>query len=112
MTLFIMLGFILLIYFFLIRPQQKRTKAQRALLESLEVGDEILTSSGFYGTIEDFDEGTCFVRIADNTVVKISRSSIAQKIVYKESWEDDKEAEATPDEAVAETSEEETDDTK
>jgi preprotein translocase YajC subunit len=39
----------------LIVPQQRRTKAHRAMLVSLDVGDEVLTSAGLYGTIADFD---------------------------------------------------------
>lgn len=86
-TLLLPIGFILLIWLFLFRPQQKRMKAQRELMSALEVGDEVLTSAGIYGYIEEFDEGTVFLRVSDTTTLKISRSSISQRITYKEDWD-------------------------
>lgn len=86
-ALILPIGFILLIWLFLFRPQQRRMKAQRELMANLEIGDEVLTSSGIYGYIEDFDEGTVFLRVSDTTTLKISRSSISQRITYKEDWD-------------------------
>ena len=86
-ALLLPIGFILLIWLFLFRPQQKRMKAQRELMANLEIGDEVLTSAGIYGHIEDFDEGTVFLRVSDTTTLKISRSSITQRITYREDWD-------------------------
>lgn len=81
------IGFILLIWLFLFRPQQKRMKAQRELMANLEIGDEVLTSGGIYGRIDSFDEGTVFLEVQDNIILKISRSSISQRITYREDWD-------------------------
>lgn len=66
----------------LIVPQQRRTKAHQAMLGSLEVGDEIVTASGLYGTLTEFDGETVFLAINDANEVKITKSSIAERVVY------------------------------
>ncbi|WP_420431552.1 preprotein translocase subunit YajC [Candidatus Poriferisocius sp.] len=71
-------------YFFMVRPQQRKAREQRALLDSLEVGDEVITASGLYGMITDFDGGTVFIEISDGVEIKISRETIANKIVYSD----------------------------
>lgn len=66
----------------LIVPQQRRTKAHRAMLGSLDVGDEVLTQSGMYGTIMEFDGETVFLAVNDDLEIKITKASIAEKVVY------------------------------
>ena len=67
---------ILVFYFLILRPQQKRTKERAKLLESLKKGDRIITSSGIYGTIEGMEDKTVLVKISDTTKVKMDRSAI------------------------------------
>ena len=79
---------IFLVFFFLvIRPQQKKAKAHRALLSALEKGDKVITSSGIYGTITKiFDEKDYIqVEIAEKTTVKMQKSHIADVIRPKSS---------------------------
>ncbi|MBI4653481.1 MAG: preprotein translocase subunit YajC [Nitrospirae bacterium] len=64
-------------YFLLIRPQSKKAKEHRTMLENLKKGDKIITSGGIYGVIDDIDPTTATIKIAENVKVKISRSSIA-----------------------------------
>jgi preprotein translocase subunit YajC len=71
---------ILIFYFMIIRPQQKRTKERQKLLESMKKGDKVITSGGMYGTIAGLDEKTVLVQIADNVKVKLDRNSIANII--------------------------------
>jgi preprotein translocase subunit YajC len=73
-------------YFLLIRPQRNRQRAQQALLASLEVGDEIMTTGGIFGTIVeiDDDEGQVTVEIAPGTRVRMLRQGIAQRFVEDE----------------------------
>ena len=78
-----------LLWLVLLRPQQKRAKIRREMLSRLEVGDEVLMSSGVYGRIASFDEQTVFVDIADNVRVKVTRDSIAERITYHEEWDGD-----------------------
>ncbi len=76
-----------LLWLVLLRPQQRRAKNRREMLSRLEVGDEVLMSSGVYGRIASFDEQTVFVDIADNVRVKVTRDSIAERITYHEEWD-------------------------
>lgn len=68
---------ILIFYFMIIRPQQKRTKERKKLIESMKKGDKVITSGGLYGTVAGLDEKTVLVEIADKVKVKLDRSSIA-----------------------------------
>lgn len=74
-----MLPFVLIIlvfYFLILRPQQKRQKEKARLLESLKKGDKVVTASGIHGTIEGLEDKTVLVKIGDNTKVKMDRSAI------------------------------------
>lgn len=79
-----------LFYFLMIRPQQRRVRAQRALLDALEVGDEVMTSGGIFGTIRaiDEDDDTVTVEIAPETTIRMVRRGIAQRLVQDE-YEDE-----------------------
>ena len=68
---------ILVFYFLILRPQQKRQKERQKLLESVKKGDKVITSSGMHGVVEGMDDKTVLVKIADNTKVKMERSAIA-----------------------------------
>ena len=64
-------------YFLLIRPQQKRAKETKAMLDSLKKGDKIITNGGVYGLVEAVTDDTVTVKIADNVKVKMLRSAVA-----------------------------------
>lgn len=71
-------GFVLVIfYFLLIRPQQKRAKQQAELLSALKRGDSVLTSGGILGTIEGLTDQFVTLEIADGVRVRILRSQIS-----------------------------------
>lgn len=80
----IMIAYIVLIvgfmYFFMIRPQKKEQKKQAAMLSQLEVGDCVLTSSGFYGIIIDITDDTVIVEFGNNKNCRIpmQKAAIAQ----------------------------------
>ena len=64
-------------YFFLIRPQQKRVKDHKSMVESLKRGDEIITSGGIIGTIDRvMEDDRVEVIISDNVKVQVIRSTI------------------------------------
>ncbi len=72
-------------YFFLIRPQQKRVKDHKAMVEALKRGDEIITSGGIIGTIDKvMDDDRIEVIIADNVKVQIIKSTITSLLQKKE----------------------------
>ena len=72
-------------YFFLIRPQQKRVKDHKAMVESLKRGDEIITSGGIIGTIDRvMEDDRIEVIISDNVKVQIIRSTITSLLKKEE----------------------------
>ena len=73
---------ILVMYFLMIRPQAKKQKEHKAMLEQLQKGDRILTAGGIVGTIAGIkeNEGLLIVKIADNVKVELSKGSVAQVI--------------------------------
>ena len=70
------IALIVLFYFLLIRPQMKRSKEHKQLLEKLAVGDEVVTSGGVAGKVTTLGENFVSVEIADNTVIKLQRQAI------------------------------------
>ncbi len=92
-------------YFLLIRPQQRRSRAQQALQRSIEEGDEVLTTAGIYATVIEIDEdlGTVVLEIAPGTRVKVVRGAIAQRMAedeYDEGEDEDDLADSTGDDAA------------
>lgn len=63
-------------YFLLIRPQSKRAKAHKQLVESLSIGDEVVTAGGIHGKIVALQEAAVTVEIATGVKVKFNRASI------------------------------------
>jgi len=63
-------------YFLLIRPQQKRAKQHKQLIENLKVGDQVTTAGGMHGRIASLQDDTVTVEIATGVKVKFNRSSI------------------------------------
>ena len=71
-----------IIYFFLIRPQQKKVKEHKAMVESLKRGDKVVTSGGITGTVERLiDNDKVEVEIAENVKVEIVKSTGIQSLV-------------------------------
>ncbi len=64
-------------YFLLIRPQQKKQKDHREMLNNLKKGDRIITSGGLYGRITGLTDATLTLEIADKVRVKVSRGHVA-----------------------------------
>ena len=64
-------------YFLLIRPQQKRAKEHRVLLDNLKVGEYILTNGGIYGRITGVRENILTVEISDKVRVKVNRGQVS-----------------------------------
>jgi preprotein translocase subunit YajC len=75
-------GFLLIIvafaflYFVLIRPQKRRQLAARQLLDSVKVGDEVVTAGGIYGRVTELHDDDVLVEIAPQTTVKVARRAI------------------------------------
>ncbi len=67
-------------YFLMIRPQQKKQKEHKIMLDNLTKGDSIITSGGVHGKIKAIDGEVVSLEIANNVVIKMQRGFISTKI--------------------------------
>jgi len=77
-----MLPFILMIavmYLLIFRPQQKRQKEHQKMLDAVKKGDRIVTTGGLHGVVKDVRDDVLLVKIAENTVVELSRGAVASR---------------------------------
>lgn len=72
-----------IMYFMMIRPQQKEQKKKDIMLSELAVGDTVLTTSGFYGTIIDITDDTVIVEFGNNRNCRIPMQKAAVAMVEK-----------------------------
>jgi preprotein translocase subunit YajC len=94
-------------YLLLIRPQKKKVEQHRQLVESIGMGDEVVTIGGLFGHITDEDDDTFELEIALGTRIRLLKSAVARKVV--EEADETDEAEDEDDEDLEEvTGEEET----
>ncbi|MBI4743755.1 MAG: preprotein translocase subunit YajC, partial [Actinobacteria bacterium] len=77
LTLFYLIVFLVMFYFIVYRPQQKRVAAHQELIEELKVGDEIITAGGIYGIIKSLEEDFLILSVAENVTLKISKRAVA-----------------------------------
>jgi preprotein translocase subunit YajC len=68
-----------IMYFVMIRPQQKQLKEHRNLIAGLKKGDDVVTSGGILGRIHQVDEGTVTVEIASGVRVRVLKSAVSAK---------------------------------
>jgi len=67
-------------FLFVVRPQRRQVAARQALIESIVVGDEIVTSGGILGTVRSVDDDLVDLEIATGVVIKVARGAIAQRV--------------------------------
>jgi preprotein translocase subunit YajC len=77
MTFLPMIAIVVVFYFFLIRPQQKRAKETKTMLEALQKGDEVVTAGGIVGKISKLSDAYANVEIAPNVEIVVQRSAIS-----------------------------------
>jgi len=65
-------------YFMLIRPQQRREKERKAMIDNIKSGDRILFAGGLLGTVTNIKEATFIVKIADNVKIEIARGAVSR----------------------------------
>ena len=75
---FMILMFIMF-YFLIIRPQQKRAKAQQSMLSDLKRGDKIITIGGIFGVIEALDEKSIVIKTESGALLRLVRGGVAMK---------------------------------
>ena len=76
-TLLFLIGFMVLIWFLMIRPENKRRKSHQEMLNSLEIGDEVVTAGGILGKITKIGDQFLEVTLNDSMKVKIQVSAIS-----------------------------------
>ena len=76
-TLLLPIVFIGLMYVLMIRPQMKRQKEQRAMLDKLQRGDEVITSGGIAGQVTDLGDNFVTVEVASGVQLRVQRAAIA-----------------------------------
>jgi preprotein translocase subunit YajC len=69
-----------ILYFLMWRPQQRRIRAMQALQSSLQLGDEIITSAGFLGTIRRFDGEVVTIELSPGVEARVNRRAISGKV--------------------------------
>lgn len=79
-TIVMLIALFAVMYFMMIRPQQKEQKRKNAMLADMAVGDTVLTTSGFYGVLIDLSEDTVIVEFGNNKNCRIpmQKSCIAE----------------------------------
>lgn len=71
---------IVFVYFFMIRPEQRRKKEYQAMVGALAKGDKIVTIGGIYGEIIALKDDYVTIKVADKTEIKIKRSGIGSVV--------------------------------
>ena len=69
-------GFLIIMYFFIIRPQQKKLKQHSVMLSGLKAGDEVVTNGGIIGRVKSVAEAFVTVEVAHNTNLKVLKSAV------------------------------------
>jgi preprotein translocase subunit YajC len=65
-------------FMLIVRPQRRRLAAHRALVSALEVGDEVVTTGGVFGTVRGLEDDRVLLEVADGVVITVARAAIAQ----------------------------------
>ena len=93
-SLILIVAMFVLLWVLLIRPQRQRQQEQHRMIESIDIGDEILTVGGIYGIVEEFDEeDDLVVEIAEGIRVRVARRAVAAVVKPEEEAEEAEEAE-------------------
>ena len=79
-SLLLFVPLILVFWFMIMRPQQRKAREQQQLLRSVKQGDRVVAAGGIVGTVRRVDDDTISLQIADNVVIKVDRGSVAKKL--------------------------------
>jgi preprotein translocase subunit YajC len=78
--IFMIIAIFAVMYFLMIRPQQRQKKQQQSMLSTLSKGDKVITAGGIHATVAGVKDNTIIVKIAENVKVEMNRSSISQVV--------------------------------
>ena len=75
-SIFLIIAMFAVLYFLMLRPQMKRAKEHKAMVEALQKGDEVVTAGGLLGRITRVGEGIVSVEIANNVEIQVQRAAV------------------------------------
>ena len=78
--LLILVGVFVLLWALVILPQQRQVKHHKAVVARLQAGDEVMTTSGLYGTITELDDEVVHLEVAPGTVVRVARGACGRRL--------------------------------
>ena len=81
MSFLIIIVLFVIAWVVLILPKQREVKRHNAFIQTLSIGDEVMSGSGIYGTLVEIDDATVLLQVAPGVEMKIARRAIASKVV-------------------------------
>ena len=94
--IFMIIAIFAVMYFLMIRPQQRQKKQHQSMLGQLSKGDKIVTTGGIHATVVGVKDKTIIVKIAENVKVELNRSAITQIISSKSQKQQEEKTQASP----------------
>ena len=84
-------GFMLLIYFLMIRPMTKREKQHDTMVEELQKGDTIITAGGMYGTVETIDKDSVVLKVESGALIRVTKGGVLKRDLWQQAddWRPD-----------------------
>ena len=83
--IFMIIAIFAVMYFLMIRPQQRQKRQHQDMLSQVSKGDKVVTTGGIHGTIAGVKDSSVILKIADNVKIEVNRSSIGQIVSSKSS---------------------------
>src|SRR5437764_11040889 len=80
MPFLLLLLLFVVMYVMMIRPQQRRAREHQALVQSVQVGDEVMTTAGIFGTVTAVDDSAISLEVAPGVVLRVARAAIGQRL--------------------------------
>lgn len=97
LNLLFFVGILVLMWLVLLRPARKQQRAQQELIASLNVGDEVVLSSGIFGTIAILDDNRVGLEVAPGTVLTVARQAVVRRVEDEAATETEAPASASAD---------------
>ena len=94
------------LYYLLLRPQQKREKARRELVRSLQAGDEVVTNAGIHGVVAEVEDAVVWLEVAPNVELKFSRDAVHSRTTGPSDSDSDSDTDEASDDSEAASDEE------
>ena len=87
--MFLMVGFVVIMYFFMIKPEQRRRREKEDMLRNVGLGDRIVTTGGIHGEVKQVKDKTIRLQVDDHTRLEVEKAAIAL-VLEKNAAEEEK----------------------